>query len=107
VIPPLPTGQLLADRGILHAMRKRIGHQSAELLLDLTDLAEDTADGRIVEASLRAIATFAASSKDTVRRSLAQLERHQLIELLNPEANQFATPRYLLHLDVAGISIAA
>jgi hypothetical protein len=44
---PVPTGQLLADRGVLHAMRKRIGHQSAELLLDLTDLAEDTADGRM------------------------------------------------------------
>jgi hypothetical protein len=104
---PTPTGRLLADRAVLHAMRRRLGHQSAELLLDLTDLAEDTSGGRIVEASLRDIATFAASSKDTVRRSLAQLERHRIVELLNPDANRFATPRYLLHLDVAGISIAA
>lgn len=88
-------------------MRRRLGRQSVELLFDLTDLAEDTADGRIVEASLRDIASFAASSKDTVRRCLAQLERHRLVELLNPNTDRFTTPRYLLHLDIAGISIAA
>ena len=107
MIHSTPTGRLLADRAALRAIRRRIGHQSAQLLLDLTDLAEETTDGRIVEASLRDIASFAASSKDTVRRSLARLERHQVVELLNPNAGRFATPRYLLHLDVAGISIAA
>ena len=104
---PAPTGQLHADRAALHAVRQRIGHQAARLLLDLTDLADDTTDGPTVEASLRDIATFAASSKDTVRRSLAQLERHRLIEHINADAGHFATPRYLLHLDVAGISLAA
>ena len=104
---PAPTGRLLADRAALHATRQRLGHQSAQLLLDLTDLADDTSNGPIVEASLRDIASFAASSKDTVRRCLAKLERHRLVEHLNPDANRFATPRYLLHLDVASISIAA
>ena len=107
MIRPAPTGRLLADRAALQAIRRRIGHQSAQLLLDLTDLAEETADGRIDEASLRDIASCAASSKDTVRRCLAQLERHHLVELINPDASRFATPRYLLHLDIAGISIAA
>ena len=107
---PAPTSQLLADRAAFHAVRQRIGHQAAPLLLDLTDLtdlADDTTDGPTVEASLRDIATFASSSKDTVRRSLAQLERHRLIEHINADAGHFATPRYLLHLDVAGISLAA
>ena len=65
MIQPTPTGRLLADRAALHAIRRRIGHQSAQLLLDLTDLAEETTDGRIVEASLRYIASFAASTTGT------------------------------------------
>ena len=107
MIGTTPTGHLLADRAVLHAIRRRLGHQSAQLLLDLTDLAQATVDGPIVEASLRFIADFSGSSKDTVRRSLAQLERLHLVEHLNADANRFATPRYLLHLDVAGITLAA
>ncbi len=102
-----PTGTLRVDRAVLHAIRRRLGVQSAQLLLDLTDLAESTSDGPIVEASLRAIADFSGSSKDTVRRSLGQLERLHLVEHLNADAHRFATPRYLLHLDVAGITLAA
>jgi hypothetical protein len=102
-----PTGRLVADRAALHIVRRRLGHQAAQLLLDLTDLAVTTTDGAVVEASLREIATYAASSKDTVRRALAQLERHRIVEHLNADANRFETPRYLLHLDVAGITLAA
>ena len=47
---PAPTGQLHADRAALHAVRQRIGHQAARLLLDLTDLADDTIEGPTVEA---------------------------------------------------------
>ena len=104
---PTPTGRLTADRATLHAMRHRLGHQSAQLMFDLADLAQPTAEGLVIEASLRDIAAFAASSKDTVRRSLDRLTRHRLIERLDMNDDRFATPRYLLHLDVAGISVAA
>ena len=103
---PTPTGRLTADRATLHAMRHRLGHQSAQLMFDLADLAQPTAEGLVIEASLH-IAAFAASSKDTVRRSLDRLTRHRLIERLDMNDDRFATPRYLLHLDVAGISVAA
>ena len=102
-----PTGHLTADRATLHRIRHRIGHQAAQLLFDLADLAQPSVDGFVIVASLRDIATSSASSKDTVRRCLAQLIRHRLIERIGDTDNRFATPRYLLHLELAGISVAA
>ena len=105
--PPVPTGHLTADRRILQLIRRKLGHGPSDLLFDLADLATQTPDGLIVDTSLRDIAAFAGSSKDTVRRSLDRLQRHRLIELLPGPDNQFANRRFLLHLDSAGITLAA
>ena len=66
---PSPTGRLLADRAALRAMRRRLGHQSAQLLLDLSDV-------RRAGAPIRGMQGRPASGPISLLRAFLNIRAH-------------------------------
>ena len=64
----------------------------------------------VVADSVRSVASRLAFSKDTVARALRRLSEAGLVERIverDNESGRFGRARYCLHLDRAGVAVAA
>ena len=106
-MPTTITGRPLSIAPEFRGWRHRLGPNTAEILFDLIDLATATPDGLVLCLPLRTIATAAGTSKDSVRRTIRHLEAARILERLPGDDGPLTTRTYLLHLEAAGITVAA
>ena len=102
---PAVTGRRLTLQPEFRLWRHRLGPAATWLLFDLIDLATPTQHGHVLAQPLRAIATAAGASKDTVRRTIRNLEAAGVLEQIQLGLNPLDLRAYLLHPAVIGITI--